>query len=222
MVMVRLYETVLVDEGRIRLLDRHLRRLARGGTPPALVDRAAELFETERDRAEVPTVVRVDVDVPRDLVFATTRAPTPPTPVRLATVTGYDPDDRLRERKRADRAWAEEPERLARAVGADEALLVSANGLVGETTRANVFAILADSRVATPPVRGILPGVTREFALRESAAIERRLTVGDLRRARAVFLTTAGRGIVAVEAIDDAPCRERPLVRKLQEAWRAL
>ena len=62
---------------------------------------------------------------------------------------------------------------------------MSANGLVGETTRANVFAILADSRVATPPVRGILPGVTREFALRESAAIERRLTVGDLRRARA-------------------------------------
>jgi branched-chain amino acid aminotransferase len=211
--MVPVFETVLVENGRVRLLDRHLARLAGTGAPAAAVDEARALIEAWVDRDGEPVVVRIDVD--GHGVRATPRPPSSPRAVTLHPVVAYEPTTTARESKRADRGWALLAERAARDAGADEALLLSADGLVGETSRANVFAILGD-KLVTPPVAGLLPGVTRSWVIERTAAVERRLTGDELARADGVFLTTAGRGVVAVAG------REHPLITALAAEWRAL
>lgn len=216
--MSGLYETVRVEDGRVRLRERHLERLRRSDVPEAVVRAADALIGRFCALAGAePVVLRIDVDgcspAPRP------RAPSPATPVDLRSALAFDPADRSRERKRADRRWAEAAEAAA---GGREALCISADGLVGETTRANVFAILADGAVVTPPVQGILPGVTRGWALARTGAVERPLPLAELRGARAAFLTTAGRGIVRVASVDGTALGDHPLVAELAEAWRRL
>jgi branched-chain amino acid aminotransferase len=216
-----LIETVLIEAGRIRLLDAHLLRLRRSGAAPRQISAVRSLAETWRRTAARPTVVRFDVAAGTGVASAA-RTPSAPDPVALAVVPGYDPDDASREQKRADRAWATDAEGRARDAGADAPLLVSPGGLVGETSRASFFVVDAAGRIATPPVRGLLPGVTRGWALGAAGATERELTLADLAVARAAFLTTAGRGVVPVTAIDGRPLATDDRVAELAAAWRAL
>jgi len=216
-----LIETVLVESGRVRLFDRHLVRLSRSGAAPKQITAVRALAETWRRTAGRPTVVRFDVAA-RTGVASRARTPPPRDPVRLALVAGFDPEDARRERKLADRGWAEAAETVARDAGADEPLLRSPAGLVGETSRASLFVVDATGRIVTPPVRGILPGVTREWALEAAGATEHALTVDDLAAARAAFLTTAARGVVPVASIDGRALGTDDRVAELAAAWRAL
>ncbi len=205
--MSGLFETVLVEAGRVRLLARHLARLRAGGVADEAIAEVAAILHARCASGEAPTVYRLDVADAG--VTATGRAPRPPSRTSLRSVVAYDPADRSREQKRCDRAWAD----AAEAEAGGEALLVSADGFVGETTRANVFAILGRT-VVTPRVAGILPGVTRGWAIETAGAVERPLTVAELRRADGVFLTTAARGVV--------PVRPHHRIDALAAAWRAL
>lgn len=218
--MIPVFETALAEHRRVRLLERHLDRLARAGASADDVQRAASLFEEMATLAVEPTTVRIDVDGTG--VRATPRRPLPPVPVRLATVVGFDPGDVAREQKRADRRWAAAAEAAAGRLAADEPLLVDRAGRVGETSRCNVFALLADGTVATPPAHGILPGVTRGFVIERTGAAERPIAIDDLTRARAVFLTSAGRGIVAVASLDGSALASDPFVDDLARAWHEL
>lgn len=209
------FETMLIDDGRVRLLDRHLGRLAASDVPRPGIQEVRELVARLTTAASEPVVVRIDVAGGR--VLARPRNPRGPTPVSGLLVDAYDPGDRTRERKRTERAWADAAETAA----GGEALLVSPQGLVGETTRANVFAILGDT-VVTPAVAGILPGVTRSWAIEWLGAVERALTLEELREADGAFLTTAGRGVVALADVDGSRIPAHRLVEQLQEAWRAL
>jgi branched-subunit amino acid aminotransferase/4-amino-4-deoxychorismate lyase len=114
-----LFETVLVEAGRIRLFDRHLLRLRRSGAAPKQVTAVRALAGTWVRTAGRPTVVRFDVAAGTG-VASRARTPAPADPVTLATVPGFDPDDDGRERKAADRAWAEAAEALAAEAGADD------------------------------------------------------------------------------------------------------
>jgi branched-subunit amino acid aminotransferase/4-amino-4-deoxychorismate lyase len=209
------FETMLVEDGRVRLLERHLDRLRRAGVGEPLVDEVRAAALEAAAGAAGPVVVRIDVA--GGAIAVRPREPRPASPVSGVLVEGYDPADRSREQKRAERAWADAAETAA----GGEALLVSADGLVGETTRANVFAILGGA-VVTPPLAGILPGVTRSFALERTGAVERPLKLADLRVADAAFLTTAGRGIVLLADVGGRRLAGHPLVDELAAAWRAL
>ncbi|HYE00558.1 MAG TPA: aminotransferase class IV [Alphaproteobacteria bacterium] len=88
--------------------------------------------------------------------------------------------------------------------GADEAILLNTAGRVAEASIANVFALLDGCAVTPPPEEGALPGVLRAAALAEAAGAERPLTVDDLLRAEAVFLTNS-QGIRRVSALDGRP-----------------
>ncbi|MBI5240561.1 MAG: branched-chain-amino-acid transaminase [Elusimicrobia bacterium] len=101
---------------------------------------------------------------------------------------------------------------LARAeatrAGAQEAILLNAEGQVTECTGDNIFSVV-DGRVFTPPVSaGILEGVTRGLVLelvREGLGHEvsqREMTVADLCRADEVFLTGTGAEVVPAVRID--------------------
>jgi branched-subunit amino acid aminotransferase/4-amino-4-deoxychorismate lyase len=219
--VVALYETLLVEDGRVRLPERHLARLARSGVHPLVLQEVAEELTRVCRAADGPTVVRVDVAAD-GVVSSATRPPKPDRPVRLLPVAGYDPADAGREQKRADRSWAEAPEAQAATARFDEPLLVSDEGLVGETSRANLVAILADGSLVTPPVRGLLPGVTRSWVLEQLPVAERELELIELLEARAAFLTTSGRGVVRVAAIGGTALGDDPRIGELQAAWRAL
>ena len=76
--------------------------------------------------------------------------------------------------------------------GCDDALLLSTDGFVCETTIANLFAVLADGCIVTPPLaHGVLPGVRRAGLLQSGLAHEQGLMLKDLLTAQEIFLTNA-------------------------------
>ncbi len=214
-------ETVLIENGRIRLLHRHLLRLHRAGAAPSQIEAVRVLAETWTRTATAPTVVRFDV-TPDALVSSSARAPASTDPVRLVTVGGYDPRDRAREEKRASRDWAVDAEAEAIRRDGDEPLLVSGSGRLGETTRASLFLMDHVGRIATPPADGILPGVTRSWLLDGGARDDQPLHLDDLDAVRSAFITSAGRGVVPVAAIDGRPLVRDAAVDALAAGWRAL
>lgn len=86
----------------------------------------------------------------------------------------------------------------ARARGFDEAIRLNEAGEVASACMANVFWLL-DGKLFTPRLRtGCLPGTTREFVL-ENLECEQVEELSDkLHRAEAIFLTSAGLGVVRV------------------------
>ncbi len=225
------FETVRLEDGRVRLWEQHLLRLRRAGARGRQLTAARALVDVHRTatRGGGSVVLRIDVEARAGV--AVRARPTPTAAAwSLALVPGYAPGDAAREQKRADRAWLAGPERAAAAAGADEPLLVATGAddpvsdecLVGETARANLFLVDAAGRVRTSPVDGLLPGVTRAWALEAAGAEEARLTVADVRAARAAFCTNAVRGVVPVREVDGRALARDPLIGELAAAWQRL
>ena len=194
------FETIRVRAGRAPLLERHAARLAAAcaalGLPPpepSLADLVLRQAGTEDG------VVRVEVS---DRGIAVTGRELPPL-APLAVVVAATPHVPY-PRKVTFRTAFEAAQAEARAVGADDALLVTPHGLVAEGTVWNIFWWEAD-RLATPPLSlGVLPGVARARVLELAPAIERECVPGDL-LGRGLFATNAIRGIVAIARLNGAP-----------------
>lgn len=102
--------------------------------------------------------------------------------------------------------------------GADDALLLNTEGRVAESTIANLFAVLADGTLATPPVaEGALPGVRRGELVATLGAVERPLAVDEVMGAREAFLTNAlaVRPLVAVDGTPIGDGHPGPLTARL-------
>lgn len=110
--------------------------------------------------------------------------------------------------------------------GADDALVLNAQGLVAEASAANIFA-LTGNRLATPPTTdGVLEGITRRTVLEIADELgleagERSLGRFDLFAADAVFLTGTRAGLVPVASLDGSPIEQlaRPRVQEIQTAF---
>lgn len=91
--------------------------------------------------------------------------------------------------------------RHARDNGWDEAVLINEHGRICEASSSNLFLVLPDKRILTPPVsEGILPGVMRKNLLRwfrENGyqAEEAIILTDDFYRAEEVFICNAIQGI---------------------------
>ena len=117
--------------------------------------------------------------------------------------------------------------REANLCGADEALVLNAQGLVAETSAANIFA-LTGNRLDTPPTTdGALEGITRRTVLEIAdelglEARERSLGRFDLFAADAVFFTGTRAGLVPVASLDGSPIEQiaRPRVQEIQAVFR--
>lgn len=111
--------------------------------------------------------------------------------------------------------------------GADEAILLNAQGRVAEGTADNVF-IVRDGCLLTPPCsEGALEGITRELVLQlaRDNGIETReqsLGVYDLYAADECFLTGTGAEMIPVASIDcrSMPGCPGPVFGQLQQAFR--
>jgi branched-chain amino acid aminotransferase len=120
--------------------------------------------------------------------------------------------------------------REARAVGAQEAIMLNAEGAVAEGSVSNVFAVV-QGKVLTPPVEaGIFPGLARATVLglaRElGRPVEERLFGPDLLLAAdEVFFTNSVREVVPVVRVNGTRVGDGmpgPVARLLLEAYRAL
>ena len=96
----------------------------------------------------------------------------------------------------------------ARRQGADEALLVR-DGLLTEGAASNVF-VVCGTQVRTPPLEGILPGITRQVLLEilhhhQVDCQERPIPVEQLARADEIWLTGSTLQVAPVLAVDGHP-----------------
>ena len=115
----------------------------------------------------------------------------------------------------------------ARRQGADEALLLNAQGNVAEASVANVFAVRGGRLLTPPGSDGALEGITRASVLSLAGGLglaceERTLGRYDLLAAEEVFLTGSGAKIVPVASLDGAAIGRGgagPLTRRLMAAF---
>lgn len=193
-----------------------------GGKPFALVDhldrleRSAATIELGFDRAALEREIAALLDaagpVEGQMRLIVTRggrriAATEPIPphaetVGLATVT-YCPTVILNGVKSLSYAANMQATRIAKAQGADEAVLVRPDGTVLEPPTSSVFWVSPEGELRTPALTdGVLESITRDRLVKALHVEEGSFHVDDLRAASEAFLASTTREIQAVAALD--------------------
>jgi para-aminobenzoate synthetase / 4-amino-4-deoxychorismate lyase len=199
-----LVETLLWDGG-FPLIELHLGRLADSaayfGFPCERWEvRAALLAEEATFPDRRPRKVRLLLSPDGALQITSEILPpkeSDPKPLRVAVSTHrVDPLDPMFFHKTTHRPLYVEALASATSNGYDEALFLNDRGEVTECSNHNIFIERA-GRLITPPVEcGLIPGVHRRLILQTHPAVsQRRLTLDDLRKADAIFLSNAVRGL---------------------------
>jgi branched-chain amino acid aminotransferase len=218
------FEVIRLYEGRPFALTDHLDRLARSATAIELeFDRPALELEIEallREAGPLDGQLRLIVTRGGRRIAATEPIPAHPATLSLATVT-YQPTVILNGVKSLSYAANMEASRLAKARGADEAVLVQPDGLVLEPPTSAVFWVSAAGSLRTPALTdGVLESITRGRLIKALDVEEGSWQVDDLRGAKEAFLASTTREVQAVAAIDGNALAEAPGPRT-QEAQRA-
>jgi len=115
----------------------------------------------------------------------------------------------------------------AKEKGADEALLINANGEVAEAAGGNLFWVYQDNICTVPTGRGILPGITRAVVLEICQTLglqvnERAIKPEALRNCEGIFITQSALGIVPVKTFDGNPVAVSPLVDQITHAYKEM
>lgn len=225
-----LFETMRAVGGTVPWLERHLDRLegsarALGIAPPPGRDEARAAVAAAVAELGAPSArVRLTVTArPTLLVEAIAEDPPDGDPrvARAISIRGaWCPGATVHEHKTlsyAGHAWAQ---RRAAAAGAGHALLLDADGRLGEAAIANVL-VAAGGEVVTAPARGLLAGVTRAFAVALLGVREEALPEAAWRAADEIVATNAVSGAAAVVEVDGRPVgdgRPGPVARRLAAA----
>lgn len=212
------FETLLVRDGRIQALERHLDRMRASVAALyglALPDRLRETLREGAAGLSAAHRLRVDV-IPREgelNVSLETTVLDPSRPRRFTcvpvTIAGGHGPHKWRDR---------------RALDSDRGvpLLVDTAGSVLEAAWANVW-LLQGRRLSTPPADGrLLAGVTRArlLALAPSLGLqasERPISLEEARAAPALVLTSS-LSLAAAGALDCAPAPDDQIVRTIRAA----
>lgn len=196
-----LIETMRFEpESGIALLEGHLARMKASAAALGFAfDRHALRNQIQALCFELDAPAKVRLLVARSGASALETAPLPPAlpePVKVVALPHpLDPSDWRLMHKTSDRGFYEDALEAAREHGADEAVLVRADGFITEGSWTSVFADGPDGVLLTPPLtHGLLPGVLREQLLAEGRAREAALTLDDL--AEGFWLGNALRGLM--------------------------
>ena len=151
--------------------------------------------------------------------------PLPPQPAELSLAIVDWPLPRRTHPARKVLAYLDHviARELAATAGADEAVRLDGDGNVAECATANLFAVIDDT-VVTPPIPGVLPGVTRARVLALCSELgiatsERVFAVPELHAAREIFVTSALRGVVAVTRLDGLVHPAGPTTIRVRQAY---
>jgi branched-chain amino acid aminotransferase len=201
------FEVVRLYRGRPFALAEHLDRLERSA---AAIDLPADRASIERELAGLlqelgPQDAQLRIVLTRGgrRILLTERLPERAPSVRLAAVA-YSPSVVLDGVKSLSYAANMQATRLAKARGADEAVLVRPDGIVLEAPTSSIFWVSPRGGLRTPSLScGILESITRAHIVRALHVEEGEFSIDDLRGAHEAFLASTVREVQAVSAIDE-------------------
>lgn len=220
------FEVIRLYDGRPYALEEHLDRLERSAAAIELrIERSA--FEEEisallSEFGEHSAQLRLVVTRGgRRLAFTENLPPYAGwESASVATVT-FSPSEILNGVKSLSYAANMEATRLARARGANEALLVRPDGTVLEAPTSTVFWV-SDGRLRTPSLDvGILASITRDRLMGLVEVEERPCPTDTLLGASEAFLASTIREVQSIGAVEDVEFEEGPRTREAAEAFRA-
>jgi branched-chain amino acid aminotransferase len=208
------FEVIRLYAGKPFALGDHLDRLQRSATAIQLeFDRAALEREIDALLAEAggpDGQLRLIVTRGGRRIAAVEPIPDHGESLSVATVT-YCPTVILNGVKSLSYAANMQATRLAKAQGADEAVLVQPDGTVLEPPTSAIFWVSPQGALRTPALdNGVLESITRDRLVRALQVEEGAWPVADLRAAREAFLASTTREIQPVAAIDGSRLSEVP------------
>jgi branched-chain amino acid aminotransferase len=249
------YEAVRTWKGKPFLVDEHLARLARSAAGlcidlPSNIPEAIQQvlhadshgeWEDERllriivtrgkghlgydiDPAQKPGLVIISRPVPKyPARFYTEGLRLAVVGVRRQSRTALDPALKTSNLLNLRLAFFE-----AHRAGADDSILLNADGDVAEASGSNVF-IVSHGRVLTPPLdAGILAGITRTFVIDlardlEVPIAEERISLERLHAADEIFITSTTRSVMPAGMLDGKPIGAHgapgPVTKRLMEGF---
>lgn len=105
--------------------------------------------------------------------------------------------------------------------GYNEVLFLNENGYLSEGSMSNIF-IVKDKKVYTPSIEcGLLPGIVRNFLIREYKIIEKELTIEDAMMADEVFITNSLLGIMGISKFENRIFTENKITTMLRKEYEA-
>lgn len=212
-----IFETMRVRDGEIPLLGRHLERFSKNQRATGLEqlppDCGIRLEKVASDRP-YDHVVRAEWNG-SELVITTRDLPSPGS-LALVVSSVVHPGYPI---KTTDRDPFDRARREARELGADEAVLLTDDGIVAEGTIFTIGWFEANIMMLPALDLKILPGIGRARVLECAARLgmevaEGRFLLEDF-RGRPAFATTSVRGVVGVSSLDGVALRPHPAVEKL-------
>ncbi len=219
------FEVIRLYRGRPFALADHLDRLGRSAAAIELeFDRAALEREIAALLAEAGAVdgqLRLIVTRGGRRIAATEPIPDHGETLSLAVVT-YTPTVILNGVKSLSYAANMQATRIARARGAEEAVLVRPEGTVLEPPTSAIFWVSPEGELRTPALDdGVLESITRDRLIKALHVEEGSWHVDDLRAAHEAFLASTTREIQAVAAIDGTalPAAPGPRTSEAKEAF---
>jgi branched-chain amino acid aminotransferase len=219
------FEVIRLYGGRPFALGDHIDRLGRSSAAIELeFDRAAleaEIAALLAEAGEVEGQLRLIVTRGGRRIAATEPIPAHAESVAVATVT-YSTTIILEGVKSLSYAANMQATRIAKARGADEAVLVRPDGTVLEPPTSSIFWASPGGRLRTPALTdGVLESITRDRLVKALDVEEGTWQLDDLRAAGEAFLASTTREIQAVAAIDGAELAAvpGPRTREAQEAF---
>jgi branched-chain amino acid aminotransferase len=221
------FEVIRVYAGRPFALDDHVARLERSAAALRLeFDRMALRTEIDALLVEAGPIegqLRLIVTRGGRRIAATEPIPHHDETIRLASVT-YQPTIILNGVKSLSYGGNMLATRLAKEVGAEEALLVRPDGIVLEPPTSSIFWVAEGALRTTSLAEGVLASITRDRLMRAVPGIEEGAwTLDDLKAADEAFLASTTRELQAVASIDGVAIAAAPgpRTRAAQEAFAA-
>lgn len=207
---VALKETCRVAGGRVPLWPWHRARLERGGVSAGLlaeadervVEAAAVWADAPTRRARLTLVVDPDGGVAVVVAQRLSSLDVPNGPIAARVDIAEPPPVPELPAKPADRSWWDHAHKRAAALGAHQAILVAADGLIADGSTSAVW-IAEGGVLATPPAPPAVPSVSVAFVLEQAwrTGLEVRVEPIAWRRfetAEEAFLTNAFGGAAPV------------------------
>jgi len=214
MARLALIETMRASEGRIPWLERHLARLRASSVALGLAQPPDDLSDLLRSIVgSCDRVVRLELRDGRPEITTRDASAWRSPAIVVSDEVHRSYPNKTTQREHFGRALAS-----AKRIGADDALLVTAQGEIAEGTAWNLFWWEGDT-LYTPAVElGILPGIARGRIMELAEAQEVRVRVAAL-AGRSLFLANAVQGIVEIGTFERSRVPRHPRTAQLSAAF---
>ena len=105
--------------------------------------------------------------------------------------------------------------------GYNEVLFLNEKGYLSEGSMSNIFIVI-DKEIYTPSIKcGLLPGIVRNFLIKEYKIIEKELTLEDIMMADEIFITNSLLGIMRISKFGNRILTENKITIMLREEYEA-